>query len=446
VNFTATPLSGSVDVTATDTLIDLDYQNSTLTGLSVNNIDREINFNNNDSSSMVIIPASGSIDTSITNWNTSGTYYKKWTETGDGSTGNTTHTIGDLKANTYYTVKVDTSIFNTYLSNASGEISFTYTGGYSSHNFEIEENNCRGHFGGSLPQDAHGPPAMPNPSDDNPKGGFNIIINNGLKQTDNQTVALKLFGGVDARKMIISENPDFKNSIKEPYQKTRQWSLSYGDGLKTVYVKFYTKYGVESEVVSDSIILDSGLKKIISTKPETIIENEPAEKTSLPKTSIKENIALNPIVITKKLKLGSNNNQVIQLQDKLKQLNLFSKEIKSNGNFGPTTIQAVKEFQKSVGIYPCGTVGPRTRKALNNQEFITNKDYRFVKDLKYNDKGEEIKQLQTRLRDQSFFPYYVKSTGWFGPITKTAVKLFQKFHGVIGNGIVGELVRGKLNF
>jgi len=42
-----------------------------------------------------------------------------------------------LKPNTYYTVKVDGSIFNTYLSNSSGEISFTYTGEYSDHVFEV---------------------------------------------------------------------------------------------------------------------------------------------------------------------------------------------------------------------------------------------------------------------------------------------------------------------
>lgn len=574
---------------------------------------------------MTIVPASGSVDTSITTWNTSGTYHKKWTETGDGSTGNTSHTIGDLKADTYYAIKIDGTIFNTYLSNGSGEISFTYDGGYSDKEFEVEEdttapslvgapsfttittnsivvnkptvvteqesglyqwqarrdsvtelglnavattlitdtllsentrytydaqfkdnasnlgnygttaskytladtptnltgsasiasmdlsvdglpnhtNDFSGYYfenttkgtnsdwiqtnfwqdtelscgtqytytvkyrngdgtetdsisltqftdscgGGSTPVGSQNPPEPPISNPENPKGEFKILINNGDKAANNRTVNLKLFAGSDTTKMAISENPDFKNAILKPYQETKQWSLSYGDGVKTVYVKFYTKYGVESEVVSDSIVLGAGLEEEVKLKAPA--ENKPAlpnEKTSLPETSIKKNIALNPIAITKNLGYGSNNNQVIQLQDKLKAINLFPKEIKSNGNFGPATKQAVKEFQKSVGIYPCGTVGPRTRKALNNQEFITNKDYQFTQDLKYNDKGEEVEQLQTRLRDQSFFPYYVKSTGWFGPITQKAVKLFQKFHGIIESGTVGDLVREKLKF
>ena len=145
------------------------------------------------------------------------------------------------------------------------------------------------------------------------------------------------------------------------------------------------------------------------------------------------------------MQFGSNNDQVINLQNKLKELNFFPKNIKSNGNFGPATKQAVIDYQKSKGIYPCGIVGPRTRKALNNEEFITNKDYVFTKDLKYNDNNNEVKQLQTRLRDQNFFPYYIQSTGWFGPITQTAVKLFQRFYELVENGIVGEEMRGILN-
>jgi peptidoglycan hydrolase-like protein with peptidoglycan-binding domain len=103
------------------------------------------------------------------------------------------------------------------------------------------------------------------------------------------------------------------------------------------------------------------------------------------------------------------------------------------------------EYQKSKGIYPCGIVGPRTRKALNNEEFITNKDYQFTQDFEYNDKGEEVKQLQTRLRDRNFFPYNIPSTGWFGSITQKAVNIFQKFYNLIQSGIVDEGMREVLN-
>ncbi|GAH07480.1 unnamed protein product, partial [marine sediment metagenome] len=89
-----------------------------------------------NSVNMDITPDTGTIGVDITTWNTSGDYFKEWTETGSGTL-SVSHTIGDLKANIYYTAKVDGTRYNTYLSNSSGEISFTYTGEYSDHDFEV---------------------------------------------------------------------------------------------------------------------------------------------------------------------------------------------------------------------------------------------------------------------------------------------------------------------
>ena len=93
-----------------------------------------------NSVAMDITPSSGYIDVSIDNWNTSGTYYKKWTETGSSSGITASHTIGNLKANTSYMVKVDGTWFDTYQSDSSGQITFTYNRGYSTKTFEAEEN------------------------------------------------------------------------------------------------------------------------------------------------------------------------------------------------------------------------------------------------------------------------------------------------------------------
>ena len=81
------------------------------------------------------------MDIAVDTWNTSDTYYKKWTESSTGTL-SVAHTVRDLKANTYYTIKVDGDRYNTYLSDDSGEISFTYTGGYSDHEFEVEEDTA----------------------------------------------------------------------------------------------------------------------------------------------------------------------------------------------------------------------------------------------------------------------------------------------------------------
>ncbi len=94
------------------------------------------------------------MDITIDSWLTSGTYNKQWTATstaGDFLTQATTtvYTIGDLAANTYYQFKVDGVAFSTAitgsacnsngscLSDANGQIVFTYSGGYSTHIFAL---------------------------------------------------------------------------------------------------------------------------------------------------------------------------------------------------------------------------------------------------------------------------------------------------------------------
>ena len=87
------------------------------------------------------------LDIEITEWNTTDTYRKTWTETSDTVTGSVTHTIGDLQPNTAYEVSVDgtpgadiTGCTNgVCTANGSGEITFTYTGTYSTHTFDVQE-------------------------------------------------------------------------------------------------------------------------------------------------------------------------------------------------------------------------------------------------------------------------------------------------------------------
>ena len=100
--------------------------------------------------------------------------------------------------------------------------------------------------GSGLPPAAYNPPTPP-------VGGFSIIINNGALETDSREVTLTLNGGSDAARMAISNFPDFRYAVQEPYQITKIWVLTVGEGLKTVYVKFYTSWGQPSEIVSDTI-------------------------------------------------------------------------------------------------------------------------------------------------------------------------------------------------
>ena len=85
-----------------------------------------------------IIPSSDSITVNITAWNITGDYYKKWNESSTNASVTTQHTIGDFPANTAIQIKKNGINWNTYTSNSTGYITFTYADGYSDIQFEAE--------------------------------------------------------------------------------------------------------------------------------------------------------------------------------------------------------------------------------------------------------------------------------------------------------------------
>ena len=64
-----------------------------------------------------------------------------------------------------------------------------------------------------------------------------------------------------------------------------------------------------------------------------------------------------------KLKIGAKGTEVVALQKRLTELGYWNG--KADGNFGGSTQQAVFALQKAAGIGRDGTVGPKTRKALD---------------------------------------------------------------------------------
>ncbi|MDD5289570.1 MAG: PQQ-binding-like beta-propeller repeat protein [Patescibacteria group bacterium] len=112
--------------------------------------------------------------------------------------------------------------------------------------------------GGGFEPEAYNPPTPPTGA------GFQVIINNNDKTTNDREVTLNLIGGPDTAKISLSNTLDFKNAIQENYQATKQWDLcsSSGNiikntfcpaGEKIVYAKFFTKYGVATSAVFDAI-------------------------------------------------------------------------------------------------------------------------------------------------------------------------------------------------
>jgi len=135
------------------------------------------------------------------------------------------------------------------------------------------------------------------------------------------------------------------------------------------------------------------------------------------------------------LKKGSRGDSVKALQEKLIRLGYLSGE--ADGYYGSSTIAAVKAFQKDEGLTVDGIAGTSTIAALNaasGSSAPANPTGSTL--LKYGDKGDAVKALQTRLKELGYFNGTIG--GNFGTITRDAVKAFQTAAGLTNDGIAGE--------
>lgn len=196
-----------------------------------------------------------------------------------------------------------------------------------------------------------------------PVGGFSITINNGQPVTSSQTVTLSLKAGSNTKNMAISNTQDFANSGQEPYLPTKQWTLSDGNGVKTVYAKFYTQYGQASQIVFATITLAT---------PQ-------ATNTSI---KVSPGNACAGVIFKRTLSPGSIGSDVKCLQTILNSdpaTKVATKGVGSPGHetnlFGNATMQALNKFQEKYAkeiLTPQkkkkgnGIVGPATMKKLNS--------------------------------------------------------------------------------
>ena len=95
-----------------------------------------------------------------------------------------------------------------------------------------------------------------------------------------------------------------------------------------------------------------------------------------------------------------------------------------DGDFGPLTEHAVRDFQGSQGIAVDGIVGPITWARL----FIT---------VRLGSTGEAVKGVQVRMNLRQAAPIAVD--GDFGPLTEQAVREFQQSRAIEIDGVVGPI-------
>lgn len=134
------------------------------------------------------------------------------------------------------------------------------------------------------------------------------------------------------------------------------------------------------------------------------------------------------------LRRGQSGDDVKNLQH---QLNAQGAGLKADGEFGPKTDKALKNFQRRKGLEQDGVAGPETNKKLA-------KGLTLPKDMLLSEgsKGSKVRgaqELMNRLGGD------LKTDGRFGPKTQEAVKNLQREHGLKEDGIIGPETLKVLN-
>ncbi len=151
---------------------------------------------------------------------------------------------------------------------------------------------------------------------------------------------------------------------------------------------------------------------------------------------------------------GDYGHDVKDVQHKLAYYGYF--RAKATGYYGKITKHAVKAFQHHHGLYPDGVVGRRTAAALGLKCYGScykssyykkpSSNYGYKKasyghkpkhsyGLSYGSHGKTVAKLQKKLAHYGYFR--AKYTGYYGHITKHAVKAFQYDHGLRPDGVAG---------
>lgn len=107
-----------------------------------------------------------------------------------------------------------------------------------------------------------------------------------------------------------------------------------------------------------------------------------------------------------------------------------------NSNYGPETVEYVKEFQTYYGLEATGNGDEAT---LNKLEEILNNPYQL------GESSSEIRELKTQLMNLGFAEQWTNPNNNYGPKTVEIVKDFQSFYGLPVNGIIDEMTYAKIN-
>ena len=141
-----------------------------------------------------------------------------------------------------------------------------------------------------------------------------------------------------------------------------------------------------------------------------------------------------------RLEKGSTGSDVKDLQKKLKKLGYYDAYV--DGDYGDTTVAAVKAFQKKYNLTADGIAGKETLKKLDSAYKNADSD-KDDDSLRKGATGSAVKDLQTKLKKLGFYNAYVD--GSYGDTTVAAVKAFQKKYNLTADGVAGSETLKKLD-
>lgn len=153
------------------------------------------------------------------------------------------------------------------------------------------------------------------------------------------------------------------------------------------------------------------------------------------------------------LRRDSSGSAVRKLQEDLHELDFYDGSI--TGKYGGLTQEAVRLFQKEHDLDADGIAGPKTlaKLAALMGESVSNGLSSLgtmlapsvqigITTLRHGMQGDAVKRLQEDLDELDYYSGTV--TGKFGNLTKEAVRLFQKDHGLTSDGIAGPKTLAKI--
>ncbi len=345
-----------------------------------------------DAVALDIVPSTGSVEVTIDTWNTTGDYYKKWTEEGSSHNISTSHTIGDLRPDTIYVFRINGTSSGAYLSNSSGQITFTYDDGYSVKTFELIEDTT--------------PPAI------TLLGSNPVSIYIGDSYTDSGATALDNIDG-DITNSIVTTN-NVNTFVVGSYTVTYNVSDTASNPATQVVrvVNVLNRPGGGIPLYMLNIMNQQNQSNQITT-------NQTTENNNINQTTIKDN----------QIFKYPNDNKVYLLENGLKR---WIKDEESFNKLGYKWSD-IKVIDDNTIVYSNG-IDLEVIKPV----------FTFKKVLKPRSVGSDVIQLQTILKKLGYFTY-PRITNYYGSYTSDAVGRFQKANKLKTTGIVDKATMDKLN-